>query len=221
MNILITAGGTHEPIDAVRAISNSSTGRTGAFLAEHFAQNGANVTLLRAANAAPASHPAIRSEQFTTTASLGEQLQKLLAGHRFDGVIHAAAVSDYHVSELRIDGQCFAPDSSIKLSTAPHMELRLTRNPKLVDSIKSWSANPDTKLVAFKLTQAATTAKAMQAVQKLMDASHADYVLHNDQSAISATAHPFTLYAADGTSTSGMDKSAMAAALYSLWENLP
>jgi phosphopantothenoylcysteine decarboxylase/phosphopantothenate--cysteine ligase len=45
-HILITSGGTEEPIDGVRSITNTSTGHTGAELATWFADHGANVTLL-------------------------------------------------------------------------------------------------------------------------------------------------------------------------------
>ena len=50
--MLVTSGGTSEPIDGVRVLTNTSTGRTGAGIASHFARCGHEVVLLRARNAA-------------------------------------------------------------------------------------------------------------------------------------------------------------------------
>ena len=51
MKILITAGATREPIDAVRFVSNVSTGATGAALADEFSRGGIEVVLLRSEGA--------------------------------------------------------------------------------------------------------------------------------------------------------------------------
>ena len=48
MKILVTLGGTEEPLDGVRCLSNRSTGSTGRAIAAHFASRGAQVTLLHA-----------------------------------------------------------------------------------------------------------------------------------------------------------------------------
>ena len=48
LNVLVTAGGTREPIDPVRFIGNRSSGRMGVALAEAAARRGASVTLIAA-----------------------------------------------------------------------------------------------------------------------------------------------------------------------------
>ena len=48
MRVLVTAGGTEEPLDGVRRLSNISTGATGLELARTFAKKGAEVVLLHA-----------------------------------------------------------------------------------------------------------------------------------------------------------------------------
>lgn len=94
MNLLITAGPTREPIDAVRFIGNRSSGRMGLALAEAAIGAGHEVTLL----IGPVLMPTTLGERctvhrFNTTA----ELQALLAEHFLgcDVLIMAAAVADY------------------------------------------------------------------------------------------------------------------------------
>ena len=112
--VLITAGGTTVPIDGVRSITNTSTGRTGAALAAYFASVGYDVTLLHAADAA-VPDPAVESitrRSFTTFDDLAGALSDLLSEHRFHAVIHLAAVSDYDVDHVVVDGASIAVDTS-------------------------------------------------------------------------------------------------------------
>src|SRR5205085_1081847 len=51
LRVLVTSGGTTEPIDGVRVLANASTGETGALIATQFARHGHAVTLLRARHA--------------------------------------------------------------------------------------------------------------------------------------------------------------------------
>lgn len=92
--LLITAGPTYEPIDAVRFLGNRSSGRMGIALAEAGAELGWRVTLLLG----PATQPVtptedLRVHRFQTC----EDLRTLLAMHapEADVVIMAAAVADY------------------------------------------------------------------------------------------------------------------------------
>ena len=75
--LLVTAGGTTEPLDAVRVLTNTSTGRTGAAIAAHFARGGHDVVLLRAKHAARPESPC-REEIFGSFAELDETLGRLL-----------------------------------------------------------------------------------------------------------------------------------------------
>ncbi|GAB3641252.1 phosphopantothenoylcysteine decarboxylase domain-containing protein [Spirosoma arcticum] len=59
LNVLLTAGPTHEAIDPVRYISNHSTGKMGYALAEVLAERGARVTLVSGPTNQTAQHPAI------------------------------------------------------------------------------------------------------------------------------------------------------------------
>lgn len=175
--VLVTAGGTAEPVDGVRVLTNTSTGATGALIATHLARAGHEVVLLRAQAARAADGP-VREETFVTFAQLETALRRLLAAEPFDAVIHAAAVSDYAVDRvLMADGT--TPGAGGKIVSGDAPVLRLRPNPRLVDALRGWSRGPFT-LVAFKLTHGAGADQTAGAVQKLFAHSGADYVVHND-----------------------------------------
>ncbi|QDK46962.1 bifunctional phosphopantothenoylcysteine decarboxylase/phosphopantothenate--cysteine ligase CoaBC [Bdellovibrio sp. ZAP7] len=196
VKVLVTAGGTQEPIDTVRTITNLSSGRTGISLAEYLSQMGFDVTLLQAHGTAKAEH-VNHHDYFTSFASLDFQLQKYLAEQNFTHVIHAAAVSDYSVDSIEVDGKNYRPLEVKKVSSdAQGMNIHLKRNHKIVDRLKEYSKNKDVKVVAFKLTSHATPEQKKAAVDKLFKASHADFVVHNDLTDIDIVnrTHKFTLY---------------------------
>jgi phosphopantothenoylcysteine decarboxylase/phosphopantothenate--cysteine ligase len=97
--VLVSAGGTREPLDAVRYLGNRSSGRMGVALAEEARRRGADVTLL-AANLAvepPAGVTVVK------TATAAEVAAETLARADADVVVMAAAVADYRPSEARAD----------------------------------------------------------------------------------------------------------------------
>jgi phosphopantothenoylcysteine decarboxylase / phosphopantothenate---cysteine ligase len=210
--ILITSGGTEEPIDGVRAITNTSTGRTGAELAEWFAAQGNSVTLLRSKSAvAPKDAASIRTVVFSSFKSLETELKSLLTSESFDAVIHLAAVADYSVATVEANGASYPAPLREKLDSGEELTLKLKKNPKLVDSIRALSKNPNVKVVAFKLTSTSSEQVRKQAVQALAAHSHADVIVHNDATQISQASHPFTVYGAD-SSRSGNSPIALAQA---------
>jgi phosphopantothenoylcysteine decarboxylase/phosphopantothenate--cysteine ligase len=93
--VLVTAGGTREPLDAVRFLGNRSSGRMGVALAEEARKRGATVTLL-AANLAVA---APRGIEVVETPTAADVLTGALAHEEADLVFMAAAVADYRPGE--------------------------------------------------------------------------------------------------------------------------
>jgi phosphopantothenoylcysteine decarboxylase/phosphopantothenate--cysteine ligase len=90
--ILITAGGTREPLDAVRYLGNRSSGRMGVAVADEAARRGADVTLiLAAATAAPPAR--VRTIRVETAAELHRAT--LAESEAADVIVMAAAVADY------------------------------------------------------------------------------------------------------------------------------
>jgi phosphopantothenoylcysteine decarboxylase/phosphopantothenate--cysteine ligase len=90
--VLVSAGGTREPVDAVRFLGNRSSGRMGVALAAEARRRGAHVTLLGANLTAPAP-PGV--ELVETPAAADLEREALARGTEADVVIMAAAVADY------------------------------------------------------------------------------------------------------------------------------
>ncbi|MCB1120157.1 MAG: bifunctional phosphopantothenoylcysteine decarboxylase/phosphopantothenate--cysteine ligase CoaBC [Verrucomicrobiae bacterium] len=195
LRFLITSGGTEEPIDGVRSISNFSSGRTGAEFADYLYTQGHEVTLLRAKRAARAKKP-VSEYTFVSFHDLDRNLRELLSGHHFDCVIHLAAVSDYSVDHLLINGEKVLPGGDTKFSSDQEITLNLARNYKIVDRISSYSRNGNLLVVSFKLTNHASEAEREQAVLHLLEHSLADIVVQNDLSEVDALsgAHAAALY---------------------------
>src|SRR3989440_3698366 len=89
--VLVSAGGTREPIDAVRFVGNRSSGRMGVALAEEARRRGAEVTLLAANLAVPAPS----GVEVVETPTAEAMLEAALAQDDADVVLMAAAVADY------------------------------------------------------------------------------------------------------------------------------
>jgi phosphopantothenoylcysteine decarboxylase/phosphopantothenate--cysteine ligase len=97
--VLVTAGGTREPLDAVRFLGNRSSGRMGVALAAEARRRGANVTLL-AANVAV---PAPLDVEVVETPTAAELARETLARAGADLVLMAAAVADYRPVQAETD----------------------------------------------------------------------------------------------------------------------
>ncbi|KXU38101.1 hypothetical protein AXK11_01295 [Cephaloticoccus primus] len=191
MKLLITAGGTREPIDRVRSLANTSTGATGAALAAELAARGHSVELLlsKYATAAVPPHANLSlGPSFTTTADLETQLRARLGTGAFDAVIMAAAVADYRPKPSSAQGGKIDSDSDA-------LTLRLVRVPKLLPQLRQFSPRP-LCLIGFKLTVGAGGREGREeregeaarraAVQKQFASSAVDAVVHNDFSEIEA-----------------------------------
>jgi phosphopantothenoylcysteine decarboxylase/phosphopantothenate--cysteine ligase len=123
--VLITAGGTREPLDPVRFIGNRSSGRQGVALALAAAARGAEVTLV-AANLDVPAPASVSVVQVGTSLELAEATTTAAAGA--DVVIMAAAVADYRPESVA--------HSKIKKETQGDvLDLRLVRNPDILRSL--------------------------------------------------------------------------------------
>lgn len=181
LSVLITAGGTKVPIDSVRAITNTSSGRTGTLLADYLAQKKYAVELLLSKDAEAPSHVK-NVTRFETYSDLSKLLEEKLTKNKYDLVIHSAAVSDFTVESL---------DAKGKIPSGQNMVLNLYPTEKIIAKIKKW--NQSCKLVGFKLTDTSDDESQERSIQKLFTQS-ADWVIHNDLSQISDKHHHFDLY---------------------------
>jgi phosphopantothenoylcysteine decarboxylase / phosphopantothenate---cysteine ligase len=148
--VLITAGPTHEPIDAVRYLANRSSGRMGLALTEAAVARGWPTTLLLGpTHLQPPESSHLETIRFQTTADL----QRLLREHwpQHDLLLMAAAVADYTpVSRQDPHGDSGPPPAGkIKRSDQPlHLELRPT--PDLLAQLAAIT-RPDQRVVGFAL----------------------------------------------------------------------
>lgn len=190
--VLITLGGTREPIDSVRSITNTSTGVTGATIADYLSDVGHDVTAVCAKSAAlPRNTEKLLG--FTSFADLNDVVKQELSSNEYDVVIHLAAVSDYSVGAVEVDGEIQSSSSSLKLSSTSEIKLHLKRNFKIIDRLREYSLNKNIQLIAFKLTSNADERLIANKVDQLLTYSQCDYVVHNDLSSISPTSHTATI----------------------------
>jgi phosphopantothenoylcysteine decarboxylase / phosphopantothenate---cysteine ligase len=124
LKVLVTAGGTREPIDAVRFVGNRSSGRMGFALADEAAALGADVTVI-AANVALARSPRVRYLGVTTAAELQSACQEHFA--HADVLLMAAAVADYRPA--------VAADTKLKKDEREELVVALERTPDILSGL--------------------------------------------------------------------------------------
>ncbi|MEA2387001.1 MAG: phosphopantothenoylcysteine decarboxylase / phosphopantothenate---cysteine ligase [Thermoleophilaceae bacterium] len=117
--VLVSAGGTREPLDAVRFLGNRSSGRMGVALAAEARRRGANVTLLASNLAVPV--PVGVEVVDTPTAADVEREATNRAGTA-DVVVMAAAVADYRPSEP-IEGKRAKTEAGWKIELEPTVDV--------------------------------------------------------------------------------------------------
>jgi phosphopantothenoylcysteine decarboxylase / phosphopantothenate---cysteine ligase len=113
-SVLVTAGGTREPIDAVRFIGNRSSGRMGAAIAAEAKSRGAEVTLI-ASNLAVEAPSGVQVVEAPTAADV---VRETLARRDTDVIVMAAAVADYRPAEP-LEGKRRKDDEPWRLELEP------------------------------------------------------------------------------------------------------
>lgn len=189
--ILVTAGNTRIPIDQVRSIDNVFRGRTGARIAEYFADKGCDVTVLTSSPELITPRPNLKIVAFKTFDNLLYLMKLQLCRGLFDVVIHSAAVSDYQVEGMyqqigdiyKVDERNLQElvklDSSGKISS-DHNELwmKLTPTIKIIDQIRLHWGFQGT-LVKFKLQVGMSDEELIKVATKSMKNSSANFIVAN------------------------------------------
>ncbi|HEX6513435.1 MAG TPA: bifunctional phosphopantothenoylcysteine decarboxylase/phosphopantothenate--cysteine ligase CoaBC, partial [Chloroflexota bacterium] len=161
-HVVVTAGGTQEPIDPVRYIGNRSSGKMGLALAEEAARRGARVTLLHGAISVPL--PAGIEARYTPSAQgMAEAVQEL-AGQA-DALIMAAAVADYRAASV-------APQ---KIKKGPLLRLELEPTSDILASIAD--------LPLVKVGFAAETQDVLASARDKLARKRLDLMVANDVTA--------------------------------------
>lgn len=136
--MLITAGGTHEPIDKVRFVGNRSSGKMGTAIAREAYRRGAEVVMV-AANVEE-REPGIRWVDVETYAE-AEEATTRLAAHA-DALIMAAAISDFTPAEVN--------EGKIRRSSTEELELKLVATGDILQAVRK--SNPKLFMVGFAAT---------------------------------------------------------------------
>lgn len=200
MQFLITAGNTQTPIDRVRCITNVFTGRTGTRIALAAHRRGHAVTLLTShpevvRDLAPTLQPNPRwtVRPYRTFQDLHDAMAEHVPGRGPDALVHAAAVSDYHLAGTYapaagarfdpmtgawVNGKLVDVSAGKVRSHHPELWLRLVPTPKLADLVRSaWGFRGT--FVKFKLEVGLTDADLRPAADRARAQSDADLLVAN------------------------------------------
>lgn len=177
MKVLITSGGTEEPIDGVRSISNFSTGQTGVIIADYFFNKDAEIVLLKGKRSALPKNN-LRMIEFLSFDDLNKKLIETLKSENFDAIIHLAAVSDYSVDYLESESVRLENVKS-KLDSSKPLTIHLKPNFKILNRLQQY-VNKDTIIIGFKLTKGADNFQIEQKISNIFINRGVDFVVHND-----------------------------------------
>lgn len=206
MNILITAGGTSEPIDEVRTITNSATGRLGSLIATQFASLESTDKVYYVC-----SHSAIKPEcdkveivYADSTADLQNTLTRLLTEESIDAIIHSMAVSDYRtravltLEDMREISVCedfeeklcsknLCTDGKKLSSYIENPVIVLEKTPKIISMLRELA--PQAVIVGFKLLSNVSREELFEVAHRLLLKNSCDFVLANDGAKIKGDTH--------------------------------
>jgi len=149
LRVLVTAGGTREPIDAVRYVGNRSSGRMGFALAEAAAARGAQVTVV-AANVALARSPRLEVVDVETAAQLQAACEA-----RFDAcdvLLMAAAVADFRPADAaahKLKKDAVGQELSIAMERTPDILAGLAERRRDGQTLVGFAAETGEGAIAY------------------------------------------------------------------------
>jgi len=167
--VLVTAGPTMEHIDPVRVVTNRSSGKMGAAIAEEVASRGADTTLiLGPGTLTPPS--GVKTVRIESTSDLLQAVKKELREAKPDIVFAAGAPTDYAPTTVS--------PKKIKTRDRARIDLELQATPKILEEIRS--SSPKTFLVAFKTEYNVPNEELIDEAFKIIHEKNADLVAAND-----------------------------------------
>jgi 8-oxo-dGTP pyrophosphatase MutT (NUDIX family) len=193
LQALVTAGGTREPIDDVRVITNVSRGWFGAAIARALADRGVATTLLGSRELLRTPDrldPRLELVPFESYGDLAWELEKQtgVAGERGpDLLFMAAAVSDY--TPVRSEGKL--------RSSEDELVLRLQRTPKLLAGLRA-RCGEGTFLIGFKLLSGVSRGELVATALRQSRENRLDLTVANDLQELGRDRHPVVLVTPEG-----------------------
>lgn len=199
-NFIITAGGVSEPINKVRKITNSSSGKLGKIIAEEILKSNNNVNIIYyicPKNALKPVNEKVKIIEVNNTMELKAKIELLLKNVNINYFIHSMAVADYMVDYITTkklleesiinsnyniakaleNDQRKITDNKIS-SNQKDLIIVLKPTPKIISMIKN--LNPETFLVGFKLLDKVSEQQLIEVATELRDKNNCDLVVAND-----------------------------------------
>jgi phosphopantothenoylcysteine decarboxylase/phosphopantothenate--cysteine ligase len=152
--VVVTAGGTREPIDPVRFISNYSSGKMGFALAAAAADRGATVILITTAN--HPEHHGVEVQRVDTSSEMLAELRSQLRDA--DLLLMAAAIGDFRPSKT--------VEHKIRREDTPHLNLDLEPIPDLIASLSSDPSLAHVFRIAFAAEDSDLDKKAIEKMKR-------------------------------------------------------
>lgn len=177
MNIIVTCGPSHEPIDGARRLTNMSTGKLGVTLANFLTDAGHEVFCVKGQGSTFAGPlRAAWCESFATNEDLALQLESLSRLGNIDAVLHAAALCDYRVERaLNSGGEAV---TSPKFATRDgHLHLVLAPATKVLPKLRRWF--PRARIAGWKYELAGSQIDAFAKAWKQLRVNHTDACVLN------------------------------------------
>lgn len=188
-------------MDAVRCLTNHSTGELGAVLAGELAAAGFRVLCLKGSGAVARFGDGYEIKEFQTNDDLRRLLEEVSRGADVGAVFHAAALSDFEVCRDDL------PSLGKLKSDAGGLTLRLRPAEKILPHLRGWF--PDAFLVGWKFEVDGSVEEARQRARDQLAACASDLCVLNGP----AAGRGFTVIAPDGSSQDFPDKPSLAAGL--------
>lgn len=158
--LVVTAGGTREPLDPVRVLTNRSTGKMGYALAEAARDRGAWVTLITASPLPPP--PCVETVRVETALEMRDAV--LRACPAADALLMAAAVADYRPAQVH--------PQKVRKGAGP-WTVELVRNPDILAEVEG----------PLKVGFAAETEEVVERARRKLEAKGLDLIVANDVTA--------------------------------------
>ncbi len=186
--VLVIGGASREPIDAVRSVSNESSGETALALASQAFYRGAEVALWTGALqvSVPSFFPASRWRSIADLARLVKERSEELG--RTDLILVPAALSDYTLKPQ---------PGKISSREHPSLTLSLARAPKILPDLRRRAPRPS-MLVGFKLESDLAPEGLAASAESLLREADLDLVVANDLSVVGAPTTSLLVIARDG-----------------------
>ncbi len=164
--LIVTAGGTQEPIDPVRVVANRSSGKMGYALAEAARDRGARVRLI----SGPSMLRVPRGMEFESAPRACDMRDAVLRSlHDADALVMAAAVADFQPAR--------AAKEKIKRATVKSLTLELVHAPDILKEVGRWRQENGKSLIVIGF--AAETQDLMANARAKLEAKSLDLIVAN------------------------------------------